>query len=214
MQHKKFNIINHPLIAHKLTLMRDKNTTPLAFKQLLHEITLLMGYEVTRDLPLTTRAVQTPVCKAKTPCLAGKRPVIVPILRAGLGMSEPLSHLIPDAETGHIGVYRDEETHRPVEYLVKLPGHIAERDVLLVDPMLATGHSASYAMDVLNKKGVKDSQIKLIVLVAAPEGIDLLAEKHPDVPVFTASLDEKLNKKAYIVPGLGDAGDRIFGTLS
>lgn len=214
MTHTNLNLIDHPLIAHKLTLMRDKNTTPLAFKQLLHEITHLMAYEFTKDLPLTTKITQTPVCEAEMPYLVGKRPVIVPILRAGLGMSEPLSQLLPDAETGHIGVYRDEETHRPVEYLVKLPEHISERDILLVDPMLATGHSSSYAIDVINKKGVSDSRIKLMVLVAAPEGVELMAKKHPDVPVFAAALDEKLNEKAYIVPGLGDAGDRIFNTLS
>lgn len=213
MSHPNLNIINHPLIAHKLTLMRDKSTTCLAFKQLLHEITLLMGYEITRELPLKKTTITTPVTTMKAPVLAGKRPVIIPILRAGLGMSEPMSFLLPDAEVGHIGVYRDEETHKPVEYLVKLPSDIEKSDIILVDPMLATGGSASYAIDVLNKNGVDDRRIKLMVLVAAPDGVRFLNEKHPQVQIHTAALDEKLNKDAFIHPGLGDAGDRIFGTL-
>lgn len=213
MQNPNLTVINHPLIAHKLTLMRDKSTTCLAFKQLLHEITLLMGYEITRDLPLRKTGITTPVAKTRAPVLAGNRPVIIPILRAGLGMSEPLTHLMPDAEVGHIGVYRDEESHKPVEYLVKLPENIDSSDIIMVDPMLATGGSASYAIDVLNKKGVKDRHIKLVVLVAAPEGVETLAQTHPEVKVYTAALDEKLNKQAFIHPGLGDAGDRIFGTL-
>lgn len=213
MQHPNFHHIEHPLIAHKLTLMRRKETTCLAFKQLLHEISLLLGYELTRDLPLSTTAIETPVSEMAAPTLAGERPVIVPILRAGLGMSDALNELMPDAGTGHIGVYRDETTHLPVEYLVKLPPNIGEKRVILVDPMLATGHSAAYAMDVLNKRGVSDRNMHFMALVAAPEGVEHLAKTHPDVPIYTAALDEKLNEKAYIVPGLGDAGDRLFGTL-
>lgn len=213
MNKQNLNLIHHPLIAHKLTIMRDKSTTCLAFKQLLHEITLLMGYELTKDLPLGEKTVTTPVTTAKFPVLQGKRPVIIPILRAGLGMSEPLSLLLPDAEMGHIGVYRDEQTRKPVEYLVKLPEDVASSDVILVDPMLATGGSASYSIDVLNNKGVDDKHIKLMVLVAAPEGVEHLANTHPEVKVYTAALDEKLNTQAFIHPGLGDAGDRIFGTL-
>ncbi len=213
MHHPNFHLIEHPLIAHKLTLMRRKETTCLAFKQLLHEISLLLGYELTRDLPLSTTAITTPVCDTDAPTLAGERPVIVPILRAGLGMSEALSELMPDAGMGHIGVYRDETTHLPVEYLVKLPPNIGEKRVILVDPMLATGHSAAYAMEVLNNHGVSDRSMHFMSLVCAPEGVEHLAKTHPDVPIYTASLDQKLNAKAYIVPGLGDAGDRLFGTL-
>lgn len=213
MHHPNFHLIEHPLIAHKLTLMRRKETTCLAFKQLLHEISLLLGYELTRDLPLSKTQISTPVCDTDAPTLAGERPVIVPILRAGLGMSDALNELMPDAGMGHIGVYRDETTHLPVEYLVKLPPNIAEKRVILVDPMLATGHSAAYAMEVLNNHGVADRAMHFMSLVCAPEGVEHLAKTHPDVPVYTASLDEKLNDKAYIVPGLGDAGDRLFGTL-
>jgi len=213
MRHPHFHIIEHPLIAHKLTLMRKKETSCLAFKQLLHEIALLLGYEITRDLPLTTTRITTPVTETEAPTLAGDRPVIVPILRAGLGMSAALNELMPDAETGHIGVYRNETTHLPVEYLVKLPPHIAERRVILVDPMLATGHSAAHAIKVLNDRGVADKNMHFMVLVAAPEGVEYLAKHHPEVPIFAAALDEKLNDQAYIVPGLGDAGDRLFGTL-
>ncbi len=213
MAHPHLNLIEHPLIAHKLTLMRRKETTCLAFKQLLHEIALLIGYEITRDLPLTTINIETPICTMNAPTLAGERPVIVPILRAGLGMSTALNELIPDAETGHIGVYRDDETHLPVEYLVKLPPHISEKRVIMVDPMIATGHSAAHALDVLNDRGVPDSCINFMALVAAPEGLDLLAKTHPNVSIYAAALDEKLNNHAFIVPGLGDAGDRIFGTL-
>lgn len=213
MTHPNFHLIEHPLIAHKLTLMRRKETSCLAFKQLLHEIALLLGYEITRDLPLTTTHITTPVTETEAPTLAGERPVIVPILRAGLGMSDALNELMPDAETGHIGVYRNETTHLPVEYLVKLPPNIAEKRVILVDPMLATGHSAAHAMKVLNDRGVADKNMHFMVLVSAPEGVEYLAKTHPDVPIYAASLDQKLNENAYIVPGLGDAGDRLFGTI-
>ena len=213
MNHPNFHLIEHPLIAHKLTLMRSKETTCLAFKGLLHEISLLLGYELTRDLPLSKASISTPVADTESPILAGQRPVIVPILRAGLGMSEALSDLMPDAGMGHIGVYRDETTHLPVEYLVKLPRDIADKRVILVDPMLATGNSAAYAMDLLNERGVSDRSMHFMSLVAAPEGVEHLAKTHPDVPIYTAALDDHLNEKAYIVPGLGDAGDRIFGTV-
>ena len=213
MTSPNLTIIEHPLIAHKLTLMRDKNTTCLAFKQLLHEITLLMAHELTKDLPLTYTNITTPVTTTKAPVLKGRRPVIIPILRAGLGMSEPLSSLIPDAEIGHIGVYRDEETHKPTQYLVKLPNNIHLSEALLVDPMLATGGSANHCLNILNEQGVQDKHIKLLVLVSAPEGVDFIQKNHPEVQIYTAALDEKLNEQAFIHPGLGDAGDRIFGTL-
>ena len=211
--HPHLQVLSHPLISHKLSLMRDKNTSCLAFRQLLHEIALLMGYELTRDLPTATRTIETPVSTADVPMLTGQRPVIVPILRAGLGMSQALNELLPDAETGHIGVYRDEATHRPKEYLVKLPPNIASSPVILVDPMLATGGSACHALDVLNQRGVPDENIRFMVLVAAPEGIEAMAKAHPKVPLYVAAIDEKLNENAYIVPGLGDAGDRLFGTV-
>lgn len=204
-------IVDHPLIQHKLTLMRDEDRSTNTFRMLLNEIALLMGYEVTRDLPMTTKQIKTPICEMEAPVLAGKKTVVVPILRAGTGMADGILSLMPSARVGHIGLYRDPETKEPVEYLVKLPS-AEDRLFILVDPMLATGHSGAYAVDVLNKHGVPDERIKFLALVAAPEGVKAFHEKHPDVPVYTASLDSHLNDHAYIVPGLGDAGDRLFGT--
>jgi len=204
-------IADHPLILHKLSLMREKNCPRVLFKMLLKEIGMLMGYELTRNLPLTTRPIETPIMTMDAPVLEGRKPVIVPILRAGLGMVEGLEAIMPSARGGHIGLYRDEETKEAVEYLVKLPD-TEGRQFFLVDPMLATGHSSKYAIDVLVKRGVKPENIRFMVLVAAPEGVRLLLEAYPQVRVFTAALDEKLNENAYIVPGLGDAGDRLFGT--
>ncbi|MEM9683794.1 MAG: uracil phosphoribosyltransferase [Pseudomonadota bacterium] len=204
-------VLDHPLIQHKLTHLRRKETPTGLFRQLLREISLLMGYELTRPLPLTTERIVTPLAEMDAPILSGRKPVIVPILRAGLGMTEGLHELIPNARVGHIGLYRDPETKRPVEYYSKLPEPTG-RLAILVDPMLATGHSVSYAIDLLNKRGYADQNIRLMVLVAAPEGVRQVESDHPQVQIFSAALDEKLNEKAYIVPGLGDAGDRLFGT--
>ena len=205
------HIVDHPLIQHKLTLMRDVACNKVMFSSLLREIALLMGYELTKSLPMTTREIETPVAPMEAPVIKGKKPVIVPILRAGLGMSNALEEIMPAARVGHIGLYRDEETKQPVEYLVKLPDPVG-RIFILVDPMLATGHSAKYALDVLVKNGVNPDQIRFMALVAAPEGVKVLADSYPQVPVYVAALDDRLNDHAYIVPGLGDAGDRIFGT--
>jgi uracil phosphoribosyltransferase len=204
-------ILSHPLIQHKLTLMRDRKRSTSAFRALLREIALLMGYEITRDLPLTTERIETPLTTMDAPVLAGKKLSIVPILRAGLGMAEGLHDLVPSAREGHIGLYRDHDTKQPVEYLVKLP-EPEGRIFILVDPMLATGNSAAHACDVLNRHGVEDANIRFMALVAAPEGVRVFHAAHPEVPVFTAALDSHLNENAYIVPGLGDAGDRMFGT--
>jgi len=204
-------ILSHPLIQHKLTLMRDKSRSTSAFRALLKEIALLMGYEITRDLPLTTERIETPLAGMDAPVLAGKKLAIVPILRAGLGMAEGLHTLVPAAREGHIGLYRDHDTKQPVEYLVKLP-EAEGRIFILVDPMLATGNSAAHACDVLNRHGVEDRNIRFMALVSAPEGVRVFHAAHPEVPVFTAALDSHLNEHAYIVPGLGDAGDRMFGT--
>ena len=204
-------ILNHPLIQHKLSHMREHDTSTRTFRELLKEITLLMGYEITRDLPLTTRAIQTPLVTIDAPVIAGKKLAIVPILRAGIGMSDGLLELVPSARVGHIGVYRDPDTHEPVEYLVRLPD-TSERTFILCDPMVATGNSAVHAVDVLKKRGVRDDQIIFLALVAAPEGVKVFHDAHPDVKLYVASLDSHLNEHAYIVPGLGDAGDRIFGT--
>ena len=204
------HIIDHPLIQHKLTIMRKTNTSSKDFRQLLDEISMLMGYEVTRDLPLEEINITTPVAPAKAKQIAGKKLAIVPILRAGLGMVDGLLSLVPVARVGHIGLYRDPDTHLPVEYYCKLPPNIQTRLVIVVDPMLATGGSASDALKMLKDKGCTD--IRLMCLVAAPEGVAKVQADHPDVPIFTAALDEKLNDHAYIVPGLGDAGDRLFGT--
>lgn len=204
-------VIDHPLIQHKLTHMRNKDRSTNQFKALLREIALLMGYEITRDLPLTTMNIDTPLENMEAPILAGKKVALVAILRAGLGMLEGLVELIPSARVGHIGLYRDPKTKMPVEYLVKLPEPTG-RVFILVDPMVATGNSAVHAADVLNRHGVPDENIRFMALVSAPEGIAVFSQAHPNVKVFTAALDRELNEKAYICPGLGDAGDRIFGT--
>ena len=205
------HILDHPLIVHKLSLMRDQTTPTKDFRQLLKEIALLMGYEVTRNLPVRREPIETPVARTQGKFIAGKKVAIVPILRAGLGMADGLMELMPSARVGHIGVYRDPKTLQAVEYLVKLP-EVEGRSFILVDPMVATGNSAVHAINVLNDKGVADSDIRFLALVAAPEGVRVVQEAHPDVPVYVAALDEKLNEHAYIVPGLGDAGDRLFGT--
>ena len=205
-----FHLVDHPLIQHKLTIMRDKNTSSKDFRTLLDEISMLMGYEITRDLPLEDVEVETPICTATFKRIAGKKLAIVPILRAGLGMVDGLQRLIPSARVGHIGLYRDPDTHQPVEYYCKMPQGIDERDVIIVDPMLATGGSASDAITMVKAKGA--NSIKLMCLVAAPEGVAKVQADHPDVDIYCAALDEKLNDHAYIIPGLGDAGDRIFGT--
>ena len=207
----QLHIIDHPLITHKLTIMRRKSTGSKEFRELLDEIAMLMGYEITRDLPLREVEIETPVTSTKAKLISGKKLAIVPILRAGIGMVDGLLKLVPVAKVGHIGLYRDPETHLPVEYYCKLPSDIANRLVILVDPMLATGGSAVDALSLLKKHGC--TNIKFLCLVSAPEGVKKVMESHPDVDIYTASLDECLNDHAYIVPGLGDAGDRIFGTL-
>lgn len=207
----ELKILDHPLIVHKLSIMRDRETGSKDFRELLEEIAMLMGYELTRDLPLKDVTIETPMMPMVTKKIAGKKLAIVPILRAGLGMVDGLQKLIPVAKVGHIGLYRDPQTHAPVEYYCKLPSDIEERLVILVDPMLATGGSASDALTMLKARGCK--QIRFMCLVAAPEGVKKVQEDHPDVDIFTAALDERLNEHAYILPGLGDAGDRIFGTL-
>ncbi|NLW12865.1 MAG: uracil phosphoribosyltransferase [Clostridiaceae bacterium] len=203
-------IFDHPLIQHKISLMRDKRTTTKEFRELVNEVAMLMAYEVTRDMPLKEVEIETPVAIAKTKVLAGKKLAVVPILRAGLGMVDGMLSLLPMAKVGHIGLYRDPKTLEPVEYYCKLPEDVEEREIVVLDPMLATGGSASAAVSFLKKKGI--SSIKFMCLIAAPEGIKRLHEDHPDVPIFCAAMDEKLNDHAYIVPGLGDAGDRLFGT--
>ncbi len=203
-------VLDHPLIQHKLSRMRDKNTSTRTFRDLLREITLLMGYEITRDLPMTTEPIETPVAPMQAPVIAGKKVAIVPVLRAGLGMADGLMELIPSARQGHVGLFRGED-QRPVEYYVRLP-EIDGRLFIVCDPMLATGYSAVHAVQVLIDRGIDPANIRFLALVAAPEGVEVFAQTHPRVPVYVASLDEKLNESAYIVPGLGDAGDRIFGT--
>lgn len=210
---ENLHIIDHPIVQDRLTKMRDENADTPTFRKMLREISVLMAYEVTKDLALASRHINTPVTTMDAPVLKDKEPVIIPILRAGLGMSEGLGEVLTNASYGHIGVCRDEETHRPVEYLVKLPPDIAERDVIIVDPMLATGHSMEFALDVLQREGVPKNHMKMMVLVAAPEGVVVLQDKYSSVLIYTAALDEHLNENAYIVPGLGDAGDRIFGTV-
>jgi uracil phosphoribosyltransferase len=203
-------IIDHPLIQHKLTLMRDVNTGTKEFRELLEEISMLMAFEITRDLSLEETEIETPVAKCKSKVLSGKKLGVVPILRAGLGMVNGVVRLIPAARVGHVGLYRDPETLKPVEYYCKLPTDVAERDFIVIDPMLATGGSSAAAIEMLKARGAK--HIKLMCLVAAPEGVLVVNEQHPDVEIYTASVDEYLNDHGYIVPGLGDAGDRIFGT--
>lgn len=206
----KVVVTDHPLIQHKLTLMRDKNTGSKDFRELLTEITMLMGYEITREIPLEEIDIETPVTKTKSKVISGKKLGIVPILRAGLGMVDGLVNLIPAAKVGHVGLYRDPETLQPVEYYSKLPQDIHEREMIVVDPMLATGGSAVAAIDVLKARGAKN--ISLVNLVASPEGIEEVKKYHDDVDIYVAAIDEKLNDHGYIVPGLGDAGDRLFGT--
>lgn len=208
---KNLHIIDHPLIAHKLSLMRDKRTPTKDFRALLREISLLMGYEITRPMPTRAEPIETPVAATEGRFIAGKKVAIVPILRAGLGMADGLMELVPSARVGHIGVYRDPKTKEAVEYLVKLP-EIEGRMFILVDPMLATANSGIHAINVLNAAGVADKDIRFLALVAAPEGVAKVEAAHPDVPLYVAALDSHLNEKAYIVPGLGDAGDRLFGT--
>ncbi|RKI49977.1 uracil phosphoribosyltransferase [Clostridium paraputrificum] len=202
--------INHPLILHKLAFIRSKDTGAKDFRQLVSEVAMLMGYEVTRDFSMEEVEIETPICKTKCKVLAGKKVAIVPILRAGLGMVDGMLSLIPAAKVGHIGLYRDEETLKPVEYFCKLPQDIAEREVIVVDPMLATGGSAADALTLLKERGAKN--LRLACLISSPEGIKAVQEAHPDVDIYVASIDEQLNEKGYIVPGLGDAGDRLFGT--
>lgn len=206
----KVIIIDHPLVQHKLTLLRDKNTGTKEFRELLEEVALLMGYELTKNLPTQNIEIETPVRKCQCKVLAGKKIGFVPVLRAGLGMVSGLLKLIPAAKVGHIGLYRDPQTLKPVEYYCKLPSDVAERELIVVDPMLATGGSLVAAIDLLKRQGAKT--IKVICLVAAPEGILVVNQQHPDVEIYTAAVDECLNDHGYIVPGLGDAGDRIFGT--
>mgnify|MGYP004685540367 FL=1 len=206
----QLHIIDHPLIQHKLTYMRKKETGSKDFRILLDEISMLMGYEVTRDLPLRDYEIETPITKMTGKVISGKKLAVIPILRAGLGMVNGILELVPVAKVGHIGLYRDPDTHKPVEYYFKLPTDIGERIVIVVDPMLATGGSASDAITMLKKRGC--TNIRLMCLVAAPEGVEAVQAAHPDVDIYTAALDEKLNEHAYIVPGLGDAGDRLFGT--
>lgn len=208
--HSKVHIMDHPLISHKLTILRDKNTSIKAFRELVSEIGMLITYEATRDLPLTTCEVETPLCKTTAPTLQGKKLVVVPILRAGLGLVDGVLRMLPSARVGHIGMFRNEETLEPHVYFCKLPKDIAERDVIIVDPMLATGGSAESAIIELKKQGC--SHIKLLVLLAAPEGIQHIQKTHPDVDIYCGAVDDHLNEQGYIVPGLGDAGDRIFGT--
>lgn len=204
------HVIDHPLITHKLSIMRNKKTGSKDFRELLGEIAMLMGYELTRDLPLEDVTIETPITKMKAKMISGKKLAVVPILRAGLGMVDGLLELVPVAKVGHIGLYRDPETHNPVEYYCKLPNDIEDRIVILVDPMLATGGSACDALTMLKKHGCRN--IRFMALVGAPEGVKRVQKEHPDVDIFIAALDECLNDHAYIVPGLGDAGDRIFGT--
>ena len=206
----QLHVIDHPMVQHKLTILRQSSTGSKDFRELLKEIALLMGYEITRDLPLEDKEIETPICRMTAKVVSGRKLAIVPILRAGLGMVDGLLTLVPVAKVGHIGLYRNEETHKPVEYDCKLPEDIQERLVIVTDPMLATGGSASDALTMLKGKGC--TNIRLMCLVAAPEGIKAVQEAHPDVDIYVAAVDEHLNSNAYIVPGLGDAGDRIFGT--
>ena len=204
------HVLDHPLVKHKLTIMRAKNTAVKAFRERVSEIGMFLTYEATRDLPLTTVKIETPLCEAEMPTLAGKKLAVVPILRAGLGLVDGVLRMLPSARVAHIGMYRDEETLEPHTYFCKAPKDIAERDVLIVDPMLATGGSADAAITEMKKRGCK--HIKLVVLVAVPEGVERIQKNHPDVDIYTAAMDSHLNEHGYIVPGLGDAGDRFFGT--
>ncbi|WP_099159395.1 uracil phosphoribosyltransferase [Virgibacillus ndiopensis] len=206
----KVHVLDHPLIQHKLTYIRDKNTGTKEFRELVDEVAMLMAFEITRDLPLQEITTPTPVMEAKTKVLAGKKIGLIPILRAGLGMVDGMLSLIPAARVGHVGLYRDPESLQPVEYYIKLPSDISERELIVIDPMLATGGSANDAIHSLKKRGAK--QIRLMCLIAAPEGVKKIQEEHPDVDIYLAALDEKLDDHGYIIPGLGDAGDRLYGT--
>lgn len=209
-EYPRVTVVDHPMVQHKLALLRDKNTTTKEFRDLVYEIALFEGYEATRDLDLIDVEVETPICKTTCKRIQGRKMAFVPILRAGLGMVDAMLELVPAARVGHLGMYRDPETKEPHEYYAKMPDDIATRDVIIVDPMLATGGSAIAAIEYLRKKGVQN--LKLVVLVAAPVGIEAVLHADPDVQIFTCAIDECLNERAYIVPGLGDAGDRIFGT--
>ena len=206
----KVHVMDHPLVAHKLTILRDKDTSTKDFRELVSEIGMLLTYEATRDLPLEQKEVETPICKTSAPTLKGKKFAVVPILRAGLGLVDGVLRMVPSARVGHIGLYRNEETLEPVKYFCKMPKDVAEREVLIVDPMLATGGSADAAIRII--KGYGCQNIKLMVLVAAPKGIEVVTTAHPDVEIYCGAVDQGLNEASYIVPGLGDAGDRIFGT--
>lgn len=206
----KVYVFDHPLIQHKLTYIRDINTGTKEFRELVDEVATLMAFEITRDMPLEDIEIETPVCKTKSKVLSGKKIGLVPILRAGIGMVDGVLKLMPAAKVGHVGLYRDPETLKPVEYYVKLPTDVEERDFIVVDPMLATGGSAIDAIHALKKRGAK--HIKFMCLIAAPEGVEAVKAEHPDVDIYIAAMDEKLNDHGYIVPGLGDAGDRLFGT--
>ncbi len=203
-------VVDHPLVQHKLSIMREVATPTATFRQLLREISQLLTFEVTRDLALTTRDIETPLCQMQAPTLAGRDPALISILRAGNGFLDGMLELIPSARVGFVGLQRDEETLQPMQYYFKVPEHLDERAVIVVDPMLATGNSSAAAIDLLKQKGAWN--IRLMCLVAAPEGVAHLGQKHPDVPITTAALDDRLNDQGYIVPGLGDAGDRMFGT--
>jgi len=204
------HVIDHPLIQHKLSIIRDRNTGSKEFRELVEEVAMLMAYEVTRDFPLEEVEVETPVATARCKMMAGKKIALIPILRAGLGMTGGILKLIPTAKVGHIGVYRDPETLQPIEYYCKLPADINDRDLIVIDPMLATGGSAVAGIQFLKQRGA--NQIRLMCLIAAPEGIEHVQAKHPDVDIYVAAVDDRLNSHGYIVPGLGDAGDRLFGT--
>ena len=207
---QNIHVISHPLVQHKLTIMRDKETGTKAFRELTHELSQLLGYEAMRNIRTELIDIETPVAKTKSPVLAGRKLALIPILRAGLAMADAIADFVSNAKIGHIGMYRDPETHLPIEYYCKLPSDIEVRDVFVLDPMLATGGSAILAIDALKARGA--SNIKFVCILAAPEGIAKVQAAHPDVAIYTASIDEKLNDHQYIVPGLGDAGDRIFGT--
>lgn len=210
MYSEKVHIVNHPLVAHKLTILRDKNTSTKDFREIVSEIGMLLTYEATRDLPLTEKAVETPICSTMAPTLKGKKFAVVPILRAGLGLVDGVLRMVPSARVGHIGLYRNEETLEPVKYFCKMPKDVAERDILIVDPMLATGGSAVAAVNFIKEHGGK--KIKFMSIIAAPEGLERLHKAHPDIQIYVGHVDRCLNGDAYICPGLGDAGDRIFGT--
>lgn len=207
---RELHVIDHPLVQHKLTIMRKKETSTAGFRRLLSEISLLLAYEVTRDMPVTLETIETPLQQMEAPILDGKKICLVAVLRAGLGLLDGILQLIPAARVGHVGLYRDESTLQAVEYYFKVPTEMEERECIVVDPMLATGHSAAAA--VARVKEARPKSIKFLCLLAAPEGVEYLHQHHPDVPIYTAAIDERLNEKGYILPGLGDAGDRMFGT--